>query len=350
MVRFEEVTDISYSKILSINFSSALSVEKDVIADCESEVHISNDLFDSLSIMDRYLEKAIELFECSGGSEEEYWVAEDTAAAMTKEATRRSEKNKKTEKTEMIEKTKEDTRRNEKSEMMKGATRRDKNIEKTKEETRRNEKSETMKEVTRRDKNIEKTKEETRRNEKRETTKEATRRDKNIETTKEETRRNEKTAMMKEVTRRDENTKTARNRKAEIRGGENHKRRTTEKGEWACREGIGVVEPDSGVTTGLMSDMRDCYLLLLETGERDLFGGGGDWEDWARWMKWESVSRCSGRKRLPEPWISWKEQMKWIWEFEEGVARTTRDVGIQGEGIKGNAMEEGNPESDGELQ
>ena len=36
MVRFEEVTDISYSRILSSNFSSALSIEKDVIADCES--------------------------------------------------------------------------------------------------------------------------------------------------------------------------------------------------------------------------------------------------------------------------------------------------------------------------
>jgi len=91
-------------------------------------------------------------------------------------------------------------------------------------------------------------------------------------------------------------------------------------------------------------------LLLLETGERDLFGGGGDWEDWARWIKWESVSRRRGRKRLPEPWISWKEQMKWIREFEEGVARTAGDVGIQGEGMEGNAMEEGNPESDGELQ
>jgi len=33
----------------------------------------------------------------------------------------------------------------------------------------------------------------------------------------------------KDETRRDENTETARNGKAEIRGGENHKRRTTEK-------------------------------------------------------------------------------------------------------------------------
>jgi len=99
------------------------------------------------------------------------------------------------------------------------------------------------------------------------------------------TRRNEKTATKKDETTRDENTWTASNWKAEIRGGEIHKRRITEKGEWACREGIGVVEPDSGVTTGLMSDVRDCYLLLLETGERDLFGGEGDWEDWARWMK-----------------------------------------------------------------
>ena len=73
----------------------------------------------------------------------------------------------------------------------------------------------------------------------------------------------------KDATRRDENTETARNGKAEIRGGENHKRRTTEKGEWACREGIGVVEPESGVTTGLMSDVRDCYLLLLETEEAE---------------------------------------------------------------------------------
>ena len=48
-----------------------------------------------------------------------------------------------------------------------------------------------------------------------------------------------------------------------------------------------------------MSDVRDCYLLLLETGERDLFGGGGDWEDWARWMKWELVFRRRKRKRLP---------------------------------------------------
>ena len=86
----------------------------------------------------------------------------------------------------------------------------------------------------------------------------------------------------KDATRRDENTETARTGKAEIRGGENHKRRTTEKGEWACRKGIGVVEPDFGVTTGLISDVRDCYLLLLKTGERDLFGEEGDWEDWAR--------------------------------------------------------------------
>jgi len=291
VVRFEEATDISYSRILSSNFSSALSVEKDVIVDCESEVYDTNDLFDSLSITDRYLEEVIEVFERSGGSEE-YWVVEDTAAATTKEATRRSEKKEKT--------------------------------EKTKEEARRNEKTAT--------------------------TNEATRRDKNIEKTEEETRRNEKTMTKKDETRRDENTGTARNRKAEIRGGENLQRRTTEKGESACREGIGVVEPESGVTTGLMSDVRNCYLLLLETGERDLFGGGGDWEDGARWMKWESVSRRRGRKRLPEPRISWKEQMKWIREFEEGVARTAGDVGVQGEGMEGNAMEEGNPESDGELQ
>ena len=43
---------------------------------------------------------------------------------------------------------------------------------------------------------------------------------------------------------------------------------------------------------------------------------------------------------LLEPWMSWKEQMKWIREFEEGVARTTRDVGVQGEGMEGNAIEE----------
>jgi len=317
VVRFEEATDISYSRILSSNFSSALSVEKDVIVDCESEVYDTNDLFDSLSITDRYLEEVIEVFERSGGSEE-YWVVEDTAAATTKEATRRSEKKEKT--------------------------------EKTKEEARRNEKTATTNEATRRDKNIEKTEEATRRNDKTATTKEATRRDKNIEKTEEETRRNEKTMTKKDETRRDEITGTARNRKAEIRGGENLQRRTTEKGESACREGIGVVEPESGVTTGLMSDVRNCYLLLLETGERDLFGGGGDWEDGARWMKWESVSRRRGRKRLPEPRISWKEQMKWIREFEEGVARTAGDVGVQGEGMEGNAMEEGNPESDGESQ
>jgi len=64
-VRFEEATDISYSRILSSNFSSSLSVEKDVIADCESEVHVTDDLFDSLSITDKYLEEAIELFERS---------------------------------------------------------------------------------------------------------------------------------------------------------------------------------------------------------------------------------------------------------------------------------------------
>ena len=73
MVRFEEVTDISYSRILSRNFSSALSVEKDVIADCESEVHATNDLFDSLNVTDRYLEESIELFERSRGFEE-CWV------------------------------------------------------------------------------------------------------------------------------------------------------------------------------------------------------------------------------------------------------------------------------------
>jgi len=76
--------------------------------------------------------------------------------------------------------------------------------------------------------------------------------------------------MKKDVPRRDENTKLARDRQAEIRGGENHKRRTTEKGEWACWVGIGVVEPESGVTTGLISDVRDSYQLLLETGEGDL--------------------------------------------------------------------------------
>jgi len=97
-VRFKEVTDISYSKILSCNFSSALSVEKDVIADCELEVHVTDDLFDSLSITDRYLEEAIELFQHSRGSEE-YWGTEDAVAATMKEVTRRSEKNEKNEKT-----------------------------------------------------------------------------------------------------------------------------------------------------------------------------------------------------------------------------------------------------------
>jgi len=87
----------------------------------------------------------------------------------------------------------------------------------------------TTKEATRRNEKTEKTNEETRRNKKTATTKEGTRRDKNTET-------------MKEATRRYENTVTARNRKDEIRGGENHKRTTTEKGEWACREGIGVVD------------------------------------------------------------------------------------------------------------
>jgi len=215
VVRFEEVMDISYSRILSSNFSSALSVVKDVIADCESEVHVTDDVFDSLSITDRYLEEAIELFECSGGSEKEYWFAEDAAAATTKEATRRNEKNVKTEKTEKNEKAKrtEKSEKNEKTEK----------TEKTKEEARRNEKSETTKEATRRDKIIEKTKEATRRNEKTATMKEATRNDKNIKKTKEATRRNEKTATKKDETRRDENTETARNGKAEIRGGENHR-------------------------------------------------------------------------------------------------------------------------------
>jgi len=129
VVRLEDVTDISYSRIPSSNFSSALSVEKDVIADCESEVHVTNDLLDSLSITDRYLEEAIELFERSGESEEQYWVAEDAAAATTKEATRRSEQ---------TERMKEEARRNEKSETTKEATRRDKNIKTTKEATRRN--------------------------------------------------------------------------------------------------------------------------------------------------------------------------------------------------------------------
>jgi len=65
--------------------------------------------------------------------------------------------------------------------------------------------------------------------------------------------------MTKEETRRSENTEVARDGKAEIRV-ENHKRRTTEKGEWACREGIGIVESKSGVTMGLVSDVWDCYL------------------------------------------------------------------------------------------
>jgi len=228
-------------------------------------VHVADNLFDSLRITDRYLEEAIELCKHSEGSEEEYWVAEDAVAATTKEATRRNEKNEKTEKTEKM---KEEAKRNEKSEMTKEATRKDKNIKKTKEATRRNEKTATTKEATRREKNVEKTKEVTIRNEKTATTKEGTRRDKNIKTTKEVTRRNEKTATKKDETTRDKNTETARNGKAEIRGGENYKRRTTEKGEWAWREGIGVVEPNSGVTTGLMSDVRTviCYCWRLERG------------------------------------------------------------------------------------
>ena len=39
------------------------------------------------------------------------------------------------------------------------------------------------------------------------------------------------------------------------------------------------------MTTDLMQDARICFLWLLDTGESDLFGGGGDWEDWCRWMK-----------------------------------------------------------------
>ena len=50
------------------------------------------------------------------------------------------------------------------------------------------------------------------------------------------------------------------------------------------------------VTTDLMQDVRICYLLLLDTGERDLFGGGGDWEDWCRSMKWE---KDEAGRRLP---------------------------------------------------
>ena len=97
VVRFKEVMDISYSKILSCNFSSALSIEKDVIADCELEVHVTDDLFDSLSITDRCLEEAIQLFEHLRGSEE-YWGTADAVAATMKEVTRRSEKNEKNEK------------------------------------------------------------------------------------------------------------------------------------------------------------------------------------------------------------------------------------------------------------
>ena len=135
VVRFEEVTDISYSRVLSSNFSSAFSVEKDVIVDCESEVHVTNDLFDSLSITDRYLEEVIEFFECLEGSEE-YWVTEDVMGATMKEETRRNENTKKM---------KEETRRNEKT-------------EKTKEEMRRNDKTAAMKEMTRRNEKTEKTK------------------------------------------------------------------------------------------------------------------------------------------------------------------------------------------------
>ena len=71
-----------------------MSVEKDVIADCDPEVHVTNDLFDSLSVSDRYLEEAIELLERLGGSEG-YWVAEDAATATMNEETR-SEKTEKT--------------------------------------------------------------------------------------------------------------------------------------------------------------------------------------------------------------------------------------------------------------
>ena len=98
--------------------------------------------------------------------------------------------------------------------------------------------------------------------------------------------------------------------------------------EWWTPEAIGVNDGRSGhelgVMTELMKDVMACYLLLLETGERDLFGGGGDWEDWGRWMKWECMETCQRTKIiLPDPWIPWDVQMECLRDFEEGIARST---------------------------
>ena len=117
-------------------------------------------------------------------------------------------------------------------------------------------------------------------------------------------------------------------------------------------------------------------------------------------MKWETSGRYrrSGLENpiLLDPWIPWDVQMEWLWDFEEGIARsmefqdtqstaknaysqsaaenaysqsaaeniilqsTDGDVGIRRKGIEENgielksveenAIEEGNIESDGELQ
>jgi len=79
------------------------------------------------------------------------------------------------------------------------------------------------------------------------------------------------------------------------------------------------------VTTDLMQDVRICY-LLLDTGERDLFGGDGDWEDWCRWMKWEKLGEGRSRTRktitLLDPWTPWDVQMEWLRDFEEAIARS----------------------------
>ena len=92
-----------------------------------------------------------------------------------------------------------------------------------------------------------------------------------------------------------------------------------------------------------------CYLLLLETGERDLFGGGGNWEDWARWMKWEALGEGRSRTKkitLPDPWIPWDVQMEWLRDFEEGIARIT---GFRNERHR-NGVENGQRRAEDERQ
>jgi len=77
--------------------------------------------------------------------------------------------------------------------------------------------------------------------------------------------------------------------------------------------------------TDLVNELIDCCWRKLATGERDSVGE--EWENWCRWMKWETAARYRrGRMERPillDPWVEWGDQIEWLQEFEEGIARST---------------------------